>query len=149
MGIPAGELRQVGASDPAQQPTGVVNAGVGAHQVEHGPGVVDQVTGQAGGAGEGVGADWSGPAVTQVASQVQEREPQLPSVVTHHQPVQSGKLRTRQFRRPSQDGAGLERLQAPLAVLGQPGIDRRSGHPQRRRDLVGMPIRASQQGGSA
>jgi hypothetical protein len=72
VGIPAGELRLVGAADPVQQPAGVVHSGVGAHQVEHGSGVLDQVAGEAGGAGEGVGADWVGPAVAQVAGHVQQ-----------------------------------------------------------------------------
>src|SRR5205823_4693398 len=33
---------------------------------------------------------------------------------------------------------GLEGLQAALAILGQPPIDRRSGHSQRRGDLLRM-----------
>ena len=72
MGVAAGELRLAGAGDPVQQPAGVIDAGVGAHQVEHGPGVVDQVAGQPDGAGEGVGADRLGPAVAEVAGQVEE-----------------------------------------------------------------------------
>jgi hypothetical protein len=55
-----------------QQPPGVPHARVGAHQVEHRPGVLDQVVGQPESAGEGVAADRLGPAVTQVASQVEE-----------------------------------------------------------------------------
>ena len=72
MGIAAAELGPVGAADPVQQPAGVVDAGVGAHQVEHGPGVLDEVVGQSDGGGEGVGADRPGPAVAQVAGQVEE-----------------------------------------------------------------------------
>jgi hypothetical protein len=45
MGVTAGELRLAGAADPVQQPAGIIDAGVGAHQVEHRPGVVDQVAG--------------------------------------------------------------------------------------------------------
>jgi hypothetical protein len=70
VGVTAGELRQIGAGDPLQQPAGIVKPGVSAHQVEHGAGVVDEVAGQAGGAGEGGGADWVRPAVTEVAGQV-------------------------------------------------------------------------------
>jgi hypothetical protein len=71
VGVAAAELRSAGANDPVQQPTGV-DAGVGAHQVEHGASVVDQVGGQPDGAGEGVSADRLCPAVAQVAGQVQE-----------------------------------------------------------------------------
>jgi hypothetical protein len=45
MGVTAGELRLAGAADPVQQPAGIIDAGVGAHQVEHRPSVVDQVAG--------------------------------------------------------------------------------------------------------
>jgi hypothetical protein len=72
MGIPAAELGPVGAADPVEQPAGVVGAGVGAHQVEHGLGVLDEVVGQPDGGGEGVGGDRPGPAVAEVAGQVQE-----------------------------------------------------------------------------
>jgi hypothetical protein len=72
VGVAARELHLAGARDPVQQPARIVEAGVGAHQVEHGSGVVDQVVGQPDGGGEGVGADGAGPAVTQVAGQVQE-----------------------------------------------------------------------------
>jgi hypothetical protein len=72
VGIAAGELGPVGAGDPVQEPAGVVEAGVGAHEIEHRPGVLDQVVGQPDGAGEGVGADRSGPAVVEVAGQVQQ-----------------------------------------------------------------------------
>jgi hypothetical protein len=72
VGVAAAELRSAGAVDPVQQPAGVVDAGVGAHQVEHGPGVLDQVAGQPDGAGEGVAANRAGPAVAQVAGQVQQ-----------------------------------------------------------------------------
>jgi hypothetical protein len=68
VGVAAGELAPVGAADPVQQPAGVVDAGVGAHQVEHRQGVLDQVAGQPDRAGEGVGADGLGPAVAQVPS---------------------------------------------------------------------------------
>jgi len=70
VGVAAAELGPAGAADPVQQPAGVIEAGVGAHQVEHRPGVLDQVAGQPEGAGEGVGADWAGPAVAEVAGQV-------------------------------------------------------------------------------
>jgi hypothetical protein len=66
VGITAAELDLVGAVDPVQQPASIVDAGVGAHQVEHRPGVSDQVAGQPDGGGEGAGADGLGPAVTQV-----------------------------------------------------------------------------------
>ena len=72
MGIPAGELRLVGAADPVQQPTGVIDPGIGAHKVEHRSGVVDQVVGKLDGAGEGVGIDRPVPTVVQVAGQVQQ-----------------------------------------------------------------------------
>ena len=70
--VAAGELSLVGAADPVQQPAGIIHAGVGAHQVEHRAGVLDQVVGQPDGAGEGVGADRAGPTVAQVGGQVQE-----------------------------------------------------------------------------
>jgi hypothetical protein len=41
VGVATAELRQAGAADPVQQPAGVIGARVGAHQVEHGAGVVD------------------------------------------------------------------------------------------------------------
>ena len=67
MGVAAAELGAVGTADPVEQPAGVVNSGVGAHEVEHGAGVLDQVVGQPDRGGEGVGADRVGPAVAQVA----------------------------------------------------------------------------------
>jgi hypothetical protein len=70
--IAAADLSPPGAVDPVQQPAGVICAGVGAHEVEHGSGVVGQVAGQPDGAGEGVGADRVGPAVAEVAGQVEE-----------------------------------------------------------------------------
>jgi hypothetical protein len=72
MRVPAAELRPVGAVDPVQQPAGVIDPGVGAHQVEDGAGMLDQVVGQPDGGGKGVGGDGLGPAVAQVASEVQE-----------------------------------------------------------------------------
>jgi hypothetical protein len=70
VGIAARELRLVGAADPVQQPAGVVHSGVGAHQVEHGSGGLDQAVGQAHGVTERVRADRLGPAVAQVVGQV-------------------------------------------------------------------------------
>jgi hypothetical protein len=70
--IAAADLSPPGAVDPVQQPAGVICAGVGAHEVEHGAGVVDQVAGQPDGAGEGVGADGPGPTVGEVLGEVQE-----------------------------------------------------------------------------
>jgi hypothetical protein len=72
VGVAAAELRFIGAVDPVEQPAGVICAAVGAHQVEHCLGVLDQVAGQPDGAGEGVGADRAGPAVAEVTGQVQE-----------------------------------------------------------------------------
>jgi hypothetical protein len=72
VGVAASELHLAGAADPVQQPAGIIDAGIGAHQVEHRPSMVDQVAGQTSGAGEGVGVDRLGPAVAEVASQVQE-----------------------------------------------------------------------------
>jgi hypothetical protein len=72
MGVTAAELHLVGAADPLQEPAGVLHARVGPHQVEHRPGMVDQVAGQAGGAGKGVGVDRASPAVAQMPRQVQE-----------------------------------------------------------------------------
>ena len=72
VGVAAAELNPVGANDPVQQPTGVIDAGVGAHQIEDGPGVLDQVVGQASSTGEGVGTDRLGPAVAQVVGEVEQ-----------------------------------------------------------------------------
>ena len=67
MGVAAAELGPVGPGDPVQQPAGVVEALVGAHEVEHGPGMLDQVLGKADGGGEGLGPDGLGPAVAEMA----------------------------------------------------------------------------------
>ena len=72
VGVAAAELGSAGAGDPVQQPAGIVDAGVGPHQVEHRPGVVDEVVGQPEGARECVGADRLGPAVAEVVGQMQE-----------------------------------------------------------------------------
>ena len=72
VGVAAAELGAVAPGDPVQEPAGVVNSGVGAHQVEHGSGVLDEVVGQSDGGSEGVGADGLSPAIVEVASQVQE-----------------------------------------------------------------------------
>ena len=40
VGVAAAELGSAGAGDPVEQPAGIVDAGVGAHQVENRPGVV-------------------------------------------------------------------------------------------------------------
>jgi hypothetical protein len=72
VGIAAAELGAVGAVDPVQEPAGVVGARVGAHEVEHGSGVVDEVVGQSDGAGEGVGTDGLGPAVAVMFGEVEE-----------------------------------------------------------------------------
>ena len=72
MGVAAAELDLVGPGDPVQQPAGVVGARVGAHEVEHRPGMLDEVVGQSDGGGEGVTADRLGPAVAEVAGQVEE-----------------------------------------------------------------------------
>jgi hypothetical protein len=72
VGIAAAELGAVGASDPVQQPAGVVKAGVGAHEIEDRAGVLDEVVGQSDGAGEGLGPDGLGPAVAEMFGQVQE-----------------------------------------------------------------------------
>jgi hypothetical protein len=72
VGVVAAELGPVGAADPVQQPASVIDPGVGAHQVEDGAGVLDQVAGQPDGGGEGIGGDGLGPAVAQVPSQVQQ-----------------------------------------------------------------------------
>ena len=63
VGVAAGELLVAGAVDPVEEPAGVVDAGVGAHQVERGQGVVRQVAGQPDRTREGVGGDGAGPAV--------------------------------------------------------------------------------------
>jgi hypothetical protein len=70
VGVAAAELGSVRAGDPVQQPSGIVDARVGAHQVEHRSGMLDQVAGQAGGTAEGVGANRLGPSITQMGSQV-------------------------------------------------------------------------------
>jgi hypothetical protein len=72
VGISTAELAAPGAVDPVQQPTGVLEAGVGAHQIKHRPGMLDDVVGQSDGAGEAVSPDGLGPAVTQEAGQVEE-----------------------------------------------------------------------------
>ena len=43
VGVAAAELGSAGAGDPVEQPAGIFDPWVGAHQVEHGPGVLDQV----------------------------------------------------------------------------------------------------------
>jgi integrase len=70
--IAAGELLVIGAVDPFQQPARVVNAGVGAHQVKYRQGVLYQVVSQPHRAGECVGVDGTGPAVTEVGGEVQQ-----------------------------------------------------------------------------
>jgi hypothetical protein len=70
--IAAADLSPPGAVDPVQQPAGVICAGVGTHEVEHGSDMLDQVAGQPDGAGEGVGADGPGPTVAKVLGEVQE-----------------------------------------------------------------------------
>jgi hypothetical protein len=72
VGVAAAELGPAAAADPVQQPAGVVDSGVGAHQVEHRPGVLDQVASQADGAGDGVAADRVDPAAAEVAGEMQE-----------------------------------------------------------------------------
>jgi hypothetical protein len=72
VGIAAAELGAIGPGDPVQDPAGVVGAGVGAHQVEHRAGVLDEVVGQSDSAGEGVGPDGLGPAVAEMFGQVEE-----------------------------------------------------------------------------
>ena len=72
MGVAAAELRPVGAADPVEQPASVVEAGVSAHEIEDGAGVLGEVVGQLDGAGEGVGVDRLSPAVAEVVSQVQQ-----------------------------------------------------------------------------
>jgi hypothetical protein len=47
VGVAAGELLPV-AANPVEQPARVVDAGVGAHQVEHRPGMLDQSSRPAG-----------------------------------------------------------------------------------------------------
>ena len=61
VGVAAAELDLVSSADPVEQPAGVTHARVGAHQVKHRPGMLDQVVGQPDGGGEGVGADRVGP----------------------------------------------------------------------------------------
>jgi hypothetical protein len=46
VGIAAAELGAVGPGDPVQEPAGVVEVLVGAHEVEHGAGVLDEVVGE-------------------------------------------------------------------------------------------------------
>jgi hypothetical protein len=77
VGISTAELGAVGPGDPVQEPAGVVDSGVGAHEVEDGASVLDEVVGQPEGAGEGVGADRVGPAVAEVAGQA-SADPQWP-----------------------------------------------------------------------
>ena len=72
MRVAAAELHLVGAPNPVQEPAGVLGPGVGAHQVEDGAGVVDEVAGQLDGAGEDGGVDRLGPAVAEVAGQMEE-----------------------------------------------------------------------------
>jgi hypothetical protein len=72
VGVAAAELDLVGPGDPVQEPAGVVGAGVGAHEVEDRAGMVDEVVGQSDGRGEGVAADRLGPAIAEVAGQVEE-----------------------------------------------------------------------------
>jgi len=72
VGVAARELHLAGARDPVQQPAGVIHAGVGAHEVEHRLGVLDQVVGQPDSAGEGVAGDRLCPAVAEVAGQVEQ-----------------------------------------------------------------------------
>ena len=72
VGIATAELGPAGAADPVEQPAGVVDAGVGPHEVEDHPGVVGEVVGQLDGAGQGVGANRPGPAVAQVPGQMEQ-----------------------------------------------------------------------------
>jgi hypothetical protein len=72
VGVAAAKRGSASAVDPVQQPASLFEAGVGTHEVEGGPGVLDQVIGQPNGVGEAVGADGLGPAVAQVACQVQQ-----------------------------------------------------------------------------
>jgi hypothetical protein len=67
-----------------------------------------------------------------------EHELQLAGVIAHDQGVDPLELGAGQLRWPAGDRAGLERLQPTFAVLGQPAIHRRFGHPQRRGNLLGM-----------
>jgi hypothetical protein len=71
VGGAAGELLVAGAVDPVQEPAGVVDAGVGAHQVEHRQGVVGQVASESDRAGEGFGSDRTGPAVAEMGGEMQ------------------------------------------------------------------------------
>src|SRR5215211_5817565 len=72
VGVSAAELAAAGAVDPVQEPSSVVEAGVGAHQVKHGQGVVDEVVGQSNSGSEGVGSNRLDPAVAEVAGQVEQ-----------------------------------------------------------------------------
>jgi hypothetical protein len=72
VGVAAAEVHLVSSADPVEQPPGVTYARVGAHQVEDGAGVLDQVVGQPDAGGEDVGADRLVPAVAKVAGQVQQ-----------------------------------------------------------------------------
>jgi hypothetical protein len=46
VGVAAAELDLVGPGDPVQQPAGIVDAGVGAHEIEDRAGMVDEVVGE-------------------------------------------------------------------------------------------------------
>jgi hypothetical protein len=72
VGVAAAELDSAAALNPVEQPAGVVDAGVGAHQVKDGQGVVGQVVGQSDRAGEGVGVDEAGPAIAEMGGKVQQ-----------------------------------------------------------------------------
>ena len=67
VGISTAELAAASAVDPVQKPAGVVCAGVGAHEVEHGVGMLDEVVGESDGTGEVVSPDGLGPAVAEEA----------------------------------------------------------------------------------
>jgi len=72
MRVAAAELRPVGAADPVEQPASVVEAGVAAHEIEDGAGMLGEVVGESDGAGEAVSPDGLGPAVAEVAGEVQQ-----------------------------------------------------------------------------